>query len=254
MDKVIEKEPPALIVESVSKSYGGAAAVEGVSFAVRRGETVGIVGPNGAGKSTLLKMLSTYILPDAGKMSVMGGDVVARPLEARRNIGYLAGDSPAYRDMRVDRFLLFVGRARGLEAEVLRAGFERVVADLALGDVLLKRLRDCSTGFRQRVGLAAAIIHDPPVLLLDEPAHGLDPLQVFRFREYVRGLKDRRAILFSDHIVQDVAEVCDRVLVLCRGRLLASGGIDELTRQAGEPHATLERAFAALVLKSGYEQ
>ena len=236
-----------ITVESVTKTYGSLKAVDDVSFEVGGGEIVGFVGPNGAGKSTMLKMLSTYLYPTLGRISVAGFDVVEEPLEVRRRIGYLSGDTPLYRDMRVDEFLRFIGRARGLRNADLERHFDETVDLCGVGDVLAMRVDQCSTGFRQRVGLATALIHDPPILLLDEPTHGFDPLQVIAFRELLQKLRPGRAILFSTHITADVEAISDRVLIIHLGRLLADGRLDELAAETGMPGASLEATFAHLV-------
>ena len=184
-------------VESATRRYGLLTAVDEVSFAVDQGEIVGFVGPNGAGKSTMLKMLSTFIHPTAGTISIDGLDVVEHPLAVRRRIGYLSGDTPLYQEMRVDKFLRFIARARGLEGDALQQGLARAVELCGIEDVLTQRIKECSTGFRQRIGLATAMVHNPPVLLLDEPTHGFDPLQVLTFRDTLRELSPDRAILFS---------------------------------------------------------
>jgi ABC-2 type transport system ATP-binding protein len=238
-------------VESVTRRYGNLVAVDNVSFAVERDEIVGFVGPNGAGKSTVLKMLSTFILPTAGRISVAGLDAVDHPLAVRRRIGYLSGDTPLYQDMRADKFLRFVGRARGLEGEALKKGFAWAVEVCGLEPVLRQRVRECSTGFRQRLGLATALIHDPPILLLDEPTHGFDPLQVLAFRETLRSLRPGRAILFSTHIVADVEAVSDRVLIIHQGHLLGNGRLAELAASCARPGAGLEEVFAHLVRLHG---
>lgn len=231
----------------MTKTYGDLVAVDDVSFAVGRGEIVGFVGPNGAGKSTVLKMLSTFTLPTAGSLSVDGIDVAEEPLEVRRRIGYLPGDTPLYQDMRVGDFLSFVGRARGLRHGDLSAGLDRVVDLCGLGEVAPMRINQCSTGFRQRLGLAAALVHNPPILLLDEPTHGFDPLQVMAFRDLLAELVPGRAILFSTHIIPDVEAISDRVLIIHQGRLLADGSVADLAARAGLAGAGLERTFAHLV-------
>ncbi len=234
-------------VESVTRRYGVLTAVDEVSFAVDRGEIVGFVGPNGAGKSTMLKMLSTFIHPTAGKITINGLDVVEHPLAVRRCIGYLSGDTPLYQEMRVDKFLRFIARARGLEGDALQQGLAHVVALCGLKDVLTQRVKECSTGFRQRIGLAIAMVHDPPILLLDEPTHGFDPLQVLAFRDTLRSLSPSRAILFSTHIIGDVEAIADRVLIIHQGRLLGDGHVEQLAADAGMPGAGLEAVFAHLV-------
>ena len=234
-------------VESVTRRYGTLTAVDNVSFAVEKNEIVGFVGPNGAGKSTMLKMLSTFLLPTSGKITVAGLDALTEPLAVRRKIGYLAGDTPLYQGMRVDKFLRFIGRARGLRKTDLEQRFSTTVQVCGLEPVLLQRVNQCSTGFRQRIGLATALIHDPPVLLLDEPTHGFDPLQVMAFRKMLQGLRAERAILFSTHIIADVEAISDRVLIIHQGRLLGAGRIAEMATAAGLPGATLEDLFAHLV-------
>jgi len=232
---------------SLTRYYGALKAVDAVSFTVERGEIVGFVGPNGAGKSTVLKMLSTFLLPTSGQILIDGLDAAVEPLEVRRRIGYLSGDTPLYLDMRVDGFLRFVGRARGLRGAELANHFERTVATCGLQRVLEQRVGQCSTGFRQRIGLASALIHDPPILLLDEPTHGFDPLQVMAFRQLLRQLSRQRAVLFSTHIIADVEAASDRVLIIHQGRLLAQGRLPALAASIGKPQAGLEEIFAHLV-------
>ena len=234
-------------VDNVTRRYGPLTAVDRVSFDVETNEIVGFVGPNGAGKSTMLKMLSTFLLPTEGQIAVDGFDVVENPLAVRRRIGYLSGDTPLYREMRVDKFLRFIGRARGLEGEALEQGFEWAVDVCGLDAVLLQRVDECSTGFRQRIGLATALIHDPPILLLDEPTHGFDPMQVMAFRDMLMRLKTDRAILFSTHIIADVEAVSDRVLIIHQGQLLGDGRIADLAEQNDISGAGLEALFAHLV-------
>ena len=219
-------------VEHVSKHYDGVPAVEDASFTIAAGEIVGFLGPNGAGKSTLLKMLVTYLEPNAGKLSVLGHDTVREPLEVRRRIGYLPEHNALFEAMRVAKFLRFVGRARGLEGARLAERTAWVADRCALGSVLHKRISACSKGFRQRIGLAAALIHDPPVLLLDEPTHGLDPVQVVAFRDFLRELGHSRAILFSSHILSEVVEISTRLLVIQGGRLCLDEGTDSLRARA----------------------
>lgn len=244
-------------VDSVTRTYGAITAVNDISFGVEGGQVVGFVGPNGAGKSTMLKMLATFLRPTSGSVAVNGFDTVSAPLDVRRSIGYLPGDTPLYRDMVVDDLVRFVGGAHGLAGAELQSATERVIDMCGIGPVLSQRVRECSTGFRQRVGLSCALIHDPPVLLLDEPTHGFDPLQVMAFRELLTGLKQDRAILFSTHIIADVEAVSDRVLIIHHGRLLGDGTLAELSARAGLSDsdsagvaAGLEQIFAHLVRTS----
>ena len=233
--------------DEVTRRYGQLTAVDRVSFEVGQNEIVGFVGPNGAGKSTVLKMLSTYIYPTAGRITVDGLDVREHALEVRRRLGYLSGDTPLYQHMRVDEFVRFVGQARGLRGDDLEREHGRTVDLCGISSVLSQRVVECSTGFRQRIGLATALIHDPAILLLDEPTHGFDPLQVIAFRDTLQQLKQGRAILFSTHIVADVEAISDRVLIIHQGQLLAQGTIDELGKQIEQPGASLEEIFAHLV-------
>jgi ABC-2 type transport system ATP-binding protein len=234
-------------VERVTRRFGSVLAVDDVSFRLERDLIVGFVGPNGAGKSTLFKMLATYLYPTSGRILVDGADVVSRPLDVRRRVGYLPGDAPLYRDMRTDRYLAFLARAHGYAGQGLARRLAWVAEACGLADALGKRIRDCSTGYRKRIGLAGALVHDPEVLLLDEPTHGLDPLQVLDFRELLRRLRPGRAILVSSHIVGEVAHVAERLLVIHRGRLLADGSIDELAARAGLARGDLEGLFVRLV-------
>ena len=227
-------------VEEVTRVYGEARAVDSVSFEIGPGEVVGFLGPNGAGKSTLLKMLCTFLPPTSGRLEIAGHDVTREPQAVREKIGYLPEHNALFETMRVAKFLRFMGRARGLSGAELVERQAWVVEAMTLGDVLKKRVSECSKGFRQRIGLAGALIHDPPVILLDEPTHGLDPLQVVAFRDFIRELAGGRAILFSSHILAEVAEISDRLLVLQEGRLCLDGGVEDLRREALKSDKTLE--------------
>ena len=219
---------PMIRVENVSKRYGTTLAVDGVSFSIERGEIVGFLGPNGAGKSTLLKIISTWLPPTAGRVSVAGIDTATDPLGVRRVLGYLPEHNALYEGMRVERFLRFIARTRGLSGAQLEERLRWVVDRCQLEEVWAKRVQECSKGFRQRIGLAAAIVHDPPVVLLDEPTHGLDPLQVQGFLGFVREMSEERAILFSSHVLSEVVQVSQRLLIINRGRLLYDGSLDRL--------------------------
>ena len=237
-------------VQAVSKWYGAVKAVENISFELSPDEIIGFVGPNGAGKSTMLKMLATYLLPTEGTIEIDGLDVVDHPLTARRKIGYLSGDTPLYQAMRVDKFLKFCGKARGLRDDQLNKNLEWVIEICGLSPHLYKRINQCSTGFRQRIGLGAALIHNPPILLLDEPTHGFDPLQVQAFRELLHSLKNDRVILFSSHIIQEVSALSDRVLIINNGQLLGDGTRQQLAQKTGQPDNDLEGMFTHLVRQS----
>ena len=227
-------------VENVTRTYGDVHAVDAVSFEITAGEVVGFLGPNGAGKSTLLKMLCTFLPPSSGRLEIAGHDVVREPLEVREKIGYLPEHNALFETMRVAKFLRFMGRARGLSGAHLEERLAWVADTMTLGQVLTKRVSECSKGFRQRIGLAGALIHDPPVILLDEPTHGLDPLQVVAFRDFIRELSPGRAILFSSHILAEVAEISERLLVLQEGRLCLDESVSSLRARADAGGRSLE--------------
>jgi ABC-2 type transport system ATP-binding protein len=236
-----------IAVEHVTKRYGKTLAVDDVSFQVARGEVVGFLGPNGAGKSTVLRMLSTWLTPDAGRITVAGHDVVKEPLGVRRSLGYLPEHNALYDTMRVDRFLRFIGRMHALEGAQLTERTAWVVRACQLESVLAKKIQHCSKGFRQRVGVAAALIHDPAVVLLDEPTHGLDPLQVALFLEFVRELAASHAILFSTHVLSEAVAVADRLLVIHSGRLLLDAPLEVMRTRAAEAGRTIEAELLELV-------
>ena len=227
-------------VDQVTKYYGAALAVERVSFRVNAGEVVGFLGPNGAGKSTLLKMMCTWRPPTAGTIRIAGHDVTREPLAVRRTIGYLPEHNPLYETMRVDRFLAFVAEMRGLSKARFAERRDWVIDRCRLEEILGKRVQQCSKGFRQRLGLAAAILHDPPVVLLDEPTHGLDPLQVAAFLEFVRELAQDHAVLFSSHVLAEVTQVSDRLIAIHHGRLLIDDTLSALKERASSSGTTIE--------------
>lgn len=236
-----------ILADHLTKHYGPTRAAQDVSFRVEAGEIVGFLGPNGAGKSTVLKMLSTWLPPTSGSAQVAGCDVIGDPLGVRSALGYLPEHNALYDGMRVADFLRFIGRARGLVGAHLTVRRDWVVDACNLRPVYEKRVHQCSKGYRQRIGLAAALIHDPQVILLDEPTHGLDPLQVVAFRSFLKSLSPGRAILFSSHILQEVAAICERVLVIQHGRLLADVGVPELRERARTRGVELEDVVLDIV-------
>jgi len=238
-------------VEQVVKRYGDVLAVDHVTFAVGAGEVVGFLGPNGAGKSTILRMLATSVRPTAGRVSIAGFDAVAAPLEARSRCGYLPEHNPLFESMRVDEWLDFAAAVHGVDGARRAQRRTFVVDRCGLGEVLAKRVRECSKGFRQRIGLAAALIHDPSVLLLDEPTHGLDPLQVVAFRDLLRELRPGRAILLSSHVLAEVAESSDRLLAIHRGRIVLDRTLAELRSEERARGASIETQVLAAVSTPG---
>ncbi len=230
----------------VAKYFGEKRALGPVSFEVPRGETVGVLGLNGVGKTTLLRILACDLRPSAGQVIIDGFDALADPHEVRKRVGFLPERPPVYGEMTVGDYLEFAGRVRGLDPPTV-AERKAVVEDVAqLTEVDGELVRNLSQGFRQRVGVAQAIIHDPELLILDEPTHDLDPVQIREMREMIRGLKRSHTILVSSHILSEISQTCDRVLILNRGRVIASGTEEELSGRL--LHAT---AFAIDVAVNG---
>lgn len=218
-------------VSHLTKHYPGRIAVNDVSFEVGRGEIVGFLGPNGAGKSTTMRMLAGYLPATGGVMRVAGFDVAAQPLEVRRRIGYLPENCPLYPDMRVDEYLEFRARLKGVPRRHLRKRLAEVKNLCGIGDVGRRIIGQLSKGYRQRVGLAESMIHDPELLILDEPTIGLDPNQIRLVRQLIADLAKRHTILLSTHILPEVEMTCQRVLILNQGRIVASDTTDRLRRR-----------------------
>lgn len=210
-------------VESLSKHFGSIHAVDNVSFAVKRGEVLGFLGPNGAGKSTTMRIITGYLPPTAGTARVCGQDIQTHPIEAKRRIGFLPEGAPLYGDMTVLAFLDFIARIRNLNGAQKKLRIEYSVARMGLEEVLYQRLETLSKGFKRRVGFAQSILHDPDVLILDEPTDGLDPNQKHHVRELIRELGVNKAIIISTHILEEVDAVCDRAVIIDRGRVVFDG-------------------------------
>jgi ABC-2 type transport system ATP-binding protein len=215
-------DPTAAIVsiERVSKRYGRVAAVSDVSLEVRRGEVLGLLGPNGSGKTTLLRMLTGYLAPTAGRLTVAGFDTEREAMQARRHIGYVPESLPLYGHMRVREFLSFNARQRGLSRRAAPAAVDEVIERVRLGDMAAAPIRTLSRGYRQRVAIGQGLVHRPDILVLDEPTNGLDPRQIIETRALIRGLAGERTIIMSSHILGEVEKTADRVAILLRGRLL----------------------------------
>ena len=207
--------------EHLSKRYESVTAVEDVTFEVRPGEVLGFLGPNGAGKTTTMRMLAGFVTPTSGKASICGHDVETEPLAAKERLGYLPEGAPIYGEMRVRRFLEFIADLRRLEGSRRRARLEYVTERLQLASVLEQSIETLSKGFRRRVGLAQALIHDPPVLILDEPTDGLDPNQKFEVRSLINEMARDKIIVISTHILEEVDAVCNRAIIIARGRIVA---------------------------------
>jgi ABC-2 type transport system ATP-binding protein len=231
-------------VRNVSMHYGPVKAVDAVSFSAERGEVLGLLGPNGAGKTTTMNVIAGHLVPGVGTVVVGGHDVVEEPVEVRKLIGYLPEKEPLYPEMEVAEFVKFVGEARGLAGERLRKRIEWVLDACSLRPVYRKLLSDLSRGYRQRVGLAQALIHDPAVLILDELTSGLDPLQTSEIRKLVKNLAKGnggpgKCIVFSTHVMQEAEAVSDRIVIINHGRIVAEGKPDEIRMQAAASHVTL---------------
>jgi ABC-2 type transport system ATP-binding protein len=218
----------AIDVNKISKSYGKLRALDGVSFQVSKGEVIGLLGPNGAGKTTLMKILTGYLEPDAGDATVHGIDVIGDPLLAQRRIGYLPESAPLYGEMLVQEYLDMMAALRGVEAGERTARIADAVRATGLLDRQTQPISTLSKGYRQRVGIAQAIVHRPDVLILDEPTTGLDPTQIAEIRDLIKRLAANTTVLLSTHILSEVEATCERVLVIMRGRLRADAKLADL--------------------------
>ncbi|MGD8276664.1 MAG: ATP-binding cassette domain-containing protein [Gemmatimonadota bacterium] len=217
-----------ITVEGVTKRYGDLTAVDDLTFQVDRGEVVGFLGPNGAGKTTTMRMLTGTLQPDTGRVLFDGRSIGEDLAGAKRRVGYLPESNPLYEDMLVSEYLEFTARLRGLTGPDLRAAVRRAVDRTGLADVFYRPIAEASKGFRQRIGLAAAILHEPEILVLDEPTEGLDPNQRVEIRRLVSELGRERTVLLSTHVMQEVEATCSRLLIINRGRLAAEGTVGQL--------------------------
>jgi ABC-2 type transport system ATP-binding protein len=210
-------------VEGLSKFYGSHAAVRDVSFRINEGEIIGLLGLNGAGKSTILKILGSFLLPSAGRV-IMGGNLLEDHLEkVRAMIGYLPDRPPLYEEMRVVSYLRFVARLKNVKTKDVDARVSEVITKTSLKDVMWDPIGELSQGFRQRVGIAQALIHNPPIIILDEPINGLDPIQIVEMRDVILSLKSKHTVILSSHILSEITKTCDRVLIIHQGELVAEG-------------------------------
>ncbi len=217
-------------VRNIYKRYGATVAVNNVSFQAKQGEIVGFLGPNGAGKSTTLKILTCYTVADSGRVTVAGHDVLEQALEVRRSVGYLPENTPLYPEMRVVEYLRFMARARQIDPKAISSRVEEIVDTTGIRPVMKKNIGHLSRGYRQRVGLAQALIHDPPILIFDEPTSGLDPHQIIEIRNLIRELGKKKLVLFSSHIMQEISAICTRIMVIKAGKLVANGTPQDLMR------------------------
>ncbi|MGB0909037.1 MAG: ABC transporter ATP-binding protein [Nitrospirales bacterium] len=219
-------------ITGLRKEFGSIAAVDGVSFSVGKGEVLGFLGPNGAGKSTTMKMITGFLTPTGGTAKICGYDILEQPLEAKKRIGYLPEGAPAYQDMTPAAYLNFIGEMRGFGGEELQRRIADTVEKVNLQSVLTQSIETLSKGFKRRLGLAQAILHDPEVLILDEPTDGLDPNQKHEVRTLIRTMAPEKAIILSTHILEEVQAVCTRAMIIAKGKVVTDGTPADLEGQS----------------------
>jgi ABC-2 type transport system ATP-binding protein len=218
-------------VEGLTKRYARTVAVNDISFEVEKGQIVGFLGPNGAGKTTTMRILTCFLPPTSGKASIAGFDVQEQPMEVKKRIGYLPESPPVYPEMEVIEYLNFAGQLKGISKSDINGRVDDVIAKCALGDVRAKLIGKLSKGYRQRVGIAQAIIHNPDVLILDEPTSGLDPAQIIEIRNLLKHLAGDHTIILSTHILSEVENSCERVIIISQGNLVAQDSVANLTNR-----------------------
>ena len=242
----------AIQVRDVSKSFGETTAVRDISFDVARGEVMGFLGPNGSGKTTTNRLLTSFYTPDSGTILIEGIDNQQDDIATRRMIGYLPENNPLYGDLLVTEYLKFVAGVRGMTAQEYRANLDQVIEETGLEDVFYRPISQLSKGYRQRVGLAQAILHQPDILVLDEPTEGLDPNQRVTIREVIKSLGAERTVLLSTHVLPEVEIMCDRIILISRGKIVARGSVEELRNQAlatNEVHVEIQGDGVEAALK-----
>lgn len=233
-------------VKELRRSFGPVVAVDGISFSVEKGQVLGLLGPNGAGKTTAMRMLTCFIRPDSGTASVCGHDILTDPIGVRRSLGYLAENSPAYPEMTVGGFLNFICDVRQIRGKDRKKALDRVVPMCSVDSVYHQSIETLSKGYKRRVGLAQALIHDPPVLILDEPTDGLDPNQKYEVRKLITEMGKDKCIVVSTHILDEVEAICSRTIIIARGKVLVDSTPKALKEQH---HVSLDEVFRKITRK-----
>lgn len=223
-----------IVAENLSKFYGGHRAISGISFSIKQGEIVGLLGLNGAGKSTILKILGCFLLPSTGRATVAGHSVDDNPQAIRKLIGYLPDTPPLYDEMTVDSYLRYVAKLKNVASDAVSGRVDRVMGQTNLQKVGQSRLGELSHGFRQRVGIAQALVHDPKVIILDEPINGLDPVQIVEMRDLITSLRGKYTVVLSSHILSEITKTCDRILIVDHGQLVAEGSEADLAGKVAQ--------------------
>ncbi len=233
-------------VKELRRRFGPVVAVDGISFSVEKGQVLGLLGPNGAGKTTAMRMLACFIRPDSGTASVCGHDILKDPIGVRRSLGYLAENSPAYPEMTVGGFLNFICDVRQIKGQDRKRVLDRVVPTCSIDSVYHQSIETLSKGYKRRVGLAQALLHDPPVLILDEPTDGLDPNQKFDVRKLISEMGKDKCIIVSTHILDEVEAICSRTIIIARGKVLVDSTPKGLKEQY---HISLDEVFRKITKK-----
>ncbi len=238
-------------VEDVHKKYGDFTALHGVSFDVPKGTVMGLLGPNGAGKSTMMKIISCFMPATSGKVTVAGFDVFEEPMEVKKRVGYLPETPPLYMEMRVGEYLEYVALLKQIPKDQIPTRMDYVVEHCGLKEGMRKVIGTLSKGYRQRVGIAQALVHDPEVVILDEPTVGLDPVQIIEIRNLIKGLAQNHTVILSTHILPEVVMTCQKVVLINKGRMLADQSVDQFSGRAG---GSLEQAYLKIITGEAHEE
>src|SRR5215216_7551655 len=230
---------PAIFVEDLTKTYGKQTAIDNISFTVNKGEVIGFIGPNGAGKSTTMKIITSYMAPDSGRVMINGEKVNGQTKKLKKNIGYLPENNPLYEDMAVVDYLKFCADIQGVDKKEVPQRIKSMIRLCGLNPEKHKRINELSKGYRQRVGLAQAMIHDPEILILDEPTTGLDPNQIIEIRSLIKDLGKEKTIILSSHILSEVEAICDRVIIINLGKIVADNSFESMKLNANSQEILL---------------